>query len=162
MGYLVHAYYSISPTRCYKDDLCWSVNLNLKDIEDIISVGSFLEVLVLNHYVLVRKILAGSCELSSVWNSCGLRREMNRDGRSVYFVSPCLLAAVENIILRDVGVGGGVGSKLALSGGWERKVLLEKFGGGLSKTFRIKIRRRIEVEKMMDNENDVWFKYWRG
>ncbi|GJS77916.1 reverse transcriptase domain-containing protein [Tanacetum coccineum] len=56
MGYLVHAYYSISPTRYYKDDLCWSVDLNSKAIEDIISIGSFLEVLVLNHYVLVRKI----------------------------------------------------------------------------------------------------------
>ncbi|GKF76267.1 hypothetical protein Tco_0225711, partial [Tanacetum coccineum] len=51
---------------------------------------------------------------------------------------------------------------------------VEKFGGvgspfvpyldccleeGLSKTFSIKRRRRIEVERMMDNEDDVWFKY---
>ncbi|GKC57027.1 hypothetical protein Tco_1084625, partial [Tanacetum coccineum] len=56
MGYLVHAYYSISPTRYYKDDSCWSVDLKSKATEDIISIGSFLEVLVLNHYVLVRKI----------------------------------------------------------------------------------------------------------
>ncbi|GJT03280.1 hypothetical protein Tco_0824449, partial [Tanacetum coccineum] len=56
MGYLVRAYYSISPTRYYKDDSCWSVDLKSKATEDIISIGSFLEALVLNHYVLVRKI----------------------------------------------------------------------------------------------------------
>nr|GEV49450.1 hypothetical protein [Tanacetum cinerariifolium] len=61
MGYLVHAYYSISPTRYYKDDSCWSVDLKLKATEDIISIGSFLEVLVLNNYVLVRKILKHTC-----------------------------------------------------------------------------------------------------
>ncbi|GJW32231.1 hypothetical protein Tco_0052263 [Tanacetum coccineum] len=72
----------------------------------------------------------------------------------VHFVTPS--PAAENIILRDVGVGGGVGLKVALGGG---EGFLEKFKGGLSKTFRIKIRRRIEVEKMMDNEDDVWFKY---
>ncbi|GJZ31780.1 retrovirus-related pol polyprotein from transposon TNT 1-94 [Tanacetum coccineum] len=46
----------ISPTRYYKDDSCWSVDLKSKATEDIISIGSFVEVLVLNHYVLVRKI----------------------------------------------------------------------------------------------------------
>ncbi|GJY91846.1 retrovirus-related pol polyprotein from transposon TNT 1-94 [Tanacetum coccineum] len=56
MGYLVRAYYSISPTRYYKDDSYWSVDLKSKVTEDIISIGSFMEVLVLNHYVLVRKI----------------------------------------------------------------------------------------------------------
>ncbi|GJT96118.1 hypothetical protein Tco_1091636 [Tanacetum coccineum] len=56
LGYLVHAYYNISPTRYYKDDLCWSADLKSKTTEDIISIGSFMEVLVLNHYVLVRKI----------------------------------------------------------------------------------------------------------
>ncbi|GJV99543.1 hypothetical protein Tco_1554795, partial [Tanacetum coccineum] len=56
MGYLAHAYYSISPTRYYKDDSCWSKDLKSKATEDIISIGSFMEVLVLNHYVLVRKI----------------------------------------------------------------------------------------------------------
>ncbi|GJT03210.1 hypothetical protein Tco_0824379 [Tanacetum coccineum] len=50
MGYLVRAYYSISPTRYYKDDSCWSVDLKSKATEDIISIGSFLEALVLNHY----------------------------------------------------------------------------------------------------------------
>nr|GEW91969.1 hypothetical protein [Tanacetum cinerariifolium] len=43
MSYLVRAYYSISPTRS-------------KAIEYIISIGSFVKALVLNHYVLVRKI----------------------------------------------------------------------------------------------------------
>ncbi|GJV57746.1 hypothetical protein Tco_1458751 [Tanacetum coccineum] len=47
MGYLVRAYYSISPTMYYKDDSCWSVDLKSKATEDIISIGSFLEVLVL-------------------------------------------------------------------------------------------------------------------
>ncbi|GJX67632.1 reverse transcriptase domain-containing protein [Tanacetum coccineum] len=61
MGYLVHVYYSISPTRYYKDDSCWSVDWKLKATEDIINIGSFMEVLVLNHYVLVWKIL---CMLS--------------------------------------------------------------------------------------------------
>ncbi|GJS29445.1 hypothetical protein Tco_0490065, partial [Tanacetum coccineum] len=76
MGYLVRAYYSISPTRYYKDDSWWSADLKSnekqilenfdltkiepssksKAIEDIISIGSFVEALVLNHYVLVRKI----------------------------------------------------------------------------------------------------------
>ncbi|GJW30903.1 hypothetical protein Tco_0047778 [Tanacetum coccineum] len=57
MGYLVRAYYSISPTSYYKDDSSWSADLKSKTIEDIISIGSFVEVLVLNQYVLVRKIL---------------------------------------------------------------------------------------------------------
>ncbi|GKE86646.1 hypothetical protein Tco_1560388, partial [Tanacetum coccineum] len=56
MGYLVYAYYSISPTMYYKDDSCWSADLKSKTTEDIISIGSFMEVLVLNQYVLVRKI----------------------------------------------------------------------------------------------------------
>nr|GEV48702.1 concanavalin A-like lectin/glucanase, subgroup [Tanacetum cinerariifolium] len=58
MGYLVYAYYNISPTRYYKDDSCWSVDLKSKTTEDIINIGSFMEVPVLNQYVLVRKILA--------------------------------------------------------------------------------------------------------
>ncbi|GJZ61066.1 hypothetical protein Tco_0617203 [Tanacetum coccineum] len=57
MGYLARAYYSISPTRYYKDDSWWSADLKSKAIDDIISIGSFVEALVLNHYVLVRKIL---------------------------------------------------------------------------------------------------------
>ncbi|GJT67274.1 hypothetical protein Tco_1018754 [Tanacetum coccineum] len=57
MGYLVRAYYNISPTSYYKDDSSWSVDLKSKTTEDIISTGSFVEALVLNHYVLVRKIL---------------------------------------------------------------------------------------------------------
>ncbi|GKE23990.1 hypothetical protein Tco_1435502 [Tanacetum coccineum] len=55
MGYLVYAYYNISPTRYYKDDLCWSADLKSKTTKDIISIGSFMEVLVLIPYVLVRK-----------------------------------------------------------------------------------------------------------
>ncbi|GKC65773.1 zinc finger, CCHC-type containing protein [Tanacetum coccineum] len=57
MGYLVRAYYNISPTRYYKDDSWWSEDLKSKATEDIISLGSFMKVLVLNQYVLVRKIL---------------------------------------------------------------------------------------------------------
>ncbi|GJY42588.1 hypothetical protein Tco_0430801 [Tanacetum coccineum] len=57
MSYLVRAYYNISHTRYYKDGLCWSADLKSKTIEDIISIGSFMEVIVLNHYVLVRKIM---------------------------------------------------------------------------------------------------------
>nr|GEU67914.1 hypothetical protein [Tanacetum cinerariifolium] len=57
MGYLVYAYYGISPTRYYKDDSCWSADLKSKATKDIIGVGSFMEVLILSHYVLVRKIL---------------------------------------------------------------------------------------------------------
>ncbi|GJU09193.1 hypothetical protein Tco_1125623 [Tanacetum coccineum] len=51
MGYLVRAYYSISPSRYYKDDSCWSADLKSKATEDIISIGSFVEALVLNHYM---------------------------------------------------------------------------------------------------------------
>ncbi|GKA40575.1 hypothetical protein Tco_0733168, partial [Tanacetum coccineum] len=57
IGYLVRAYYNISPTRYYKDDSCWSADLKSKTTEDIISIGSFVEVFVLNQYALVRKIL---------------------------------------------------------------------------------------------------------
>nr|GEV13973.1 gypsy/Ty3 retroelement polyprotein [Tanacetum cinerariifolium] len=56
MGYLVRAYCSISPTRYYKDDSCWSADLKSKTTEDTISNRSFMEVLVLNHYVLVKKV----------------------------------------------------------------------------------------------------------
>nr|GEW87830.1 hypothetical protein [Tanacetum cinerariifolium] len=41
----------------YKNDSCWSADLKSKTTEDIISIGSFMKVLVLNHYVLVRKVL---------------------------------------------------------------------------------------------------------
>ncbi|GKA83659.1 hypothetical protein Tco_0805254 [Tanacetum coccineum] len=58
MSYLVRAYYSISPTRYYKDDSCCSADLKSKTIEDVITIRSFMEVLVLNHYVLGRKILS--------------------------------------------------------------------------------------------------------
>ncbi|GJX55461.1 reverse transcriptase domain-containing protein [Tanacetum coccineum] len=50
----------ISPTRYYKDDLCWSADLKSNTTEDVISIGSFMEVLVLNHYVLVRKLFVVS------------------------------------------------------------------------------------------------------
>ncbi|GJV32890.1 hypothetical protein Tco_1393290 [Tanacetum coccineum] len=42
----------------YKDDSCWSANLKSKATEDIISIRSFMEVFVLNQYVLLRKILS--------------------------------------------------------------------------------------------------------
>ncbi|GJR95273.1 reverse transcriptase domain-containing protein [Tanacetum coccineum] len=64
MGYLARAYYSISPTRYYKDDSWWSADLKSKAIDDIISIGSFMEAHVLNHYVLVRKILADVPEVT--------------------------------------------------------------------------------------------------
>nr|GEU50285.1 transposable element protein, putative [Tanacetum cinerariifolium] len=76
MGYLVLAYYTISPTRYYKDDSCWSVNLKSKAIKAIISNGSFMEALVLNHYVLVRKIL---------WLSYGLIHRDHRINDSFIF-----------------------------------------------------------------------------
>ncbi|GJX13313.1 hypothetical protein Tco_0205071, partial [Tanacetum coccineum] len=41
----------------YKDDSCWSADLKSKTTEDIISIGRFVEVLVLILYVLVGKIL---------------------------------------------------------------------------------------------------------
>ncbi|GKD56081.1 hypothetical protein Tco_1289468 [Tanacetum coccineum] len=58
MGYLVYAYYNISPTKYYKDDSWWNEDLKLKTTEDIISIESFVEVLVLNQCVPVRKILS--------------------------------------------------------------------------------------------------------
>ncbi|GKA00006.1 hypothetical protein Tco_0672556 [Tanacetum coccineum] len=57
MGCLVYAYYNTYPIRYYKDDSWWSEDLKSKTTEDIISIGSFMEVLVLILYVLVRKIL---------------------------------------------------------------------------------------------------------
>nr|GEX52877.1 hypothetical protein [Tanacetum cinerariifolium] len=66
MGYLVHAYYNISPTRYYKDNSCWGADMKSKTTEDIISIGSFVEVLVLNQYVLVRKILADQLSITKI------------------------------------------------------------------------------------------------
>ncbi|GJT59751.1 hypothetical protein Tco_1003284 [Tanacetum coccineum] len=42
MGYLVRAYYSISPTTYYKDDLCWSADLKSNTTEDEKIVGNSL------------------------------------------------------------------------------------------------------------------------
>ncbi|GKB92903.1 hypothetical protein Tco_0965175 [Tanacetum coccineum] len=70
MGYLVYAYYNISPTRYYKDDSCWSADLKSKTTEDIISIGSFMEALVLNQYVLVRKILVIYAVSEEVMSHC--------------------------------------------------------------------------------------------
>ncbi|GJR05395.1 hypothetical protein Tco_0528379 [Tanacetum coccineum] len=42
MGYLVHAYYNVSPTSYYKDDSCCSADLKSNTTEDIISIGSFV------------------------------------------------------------------------------------------------------------------------
>ncbi|GJT54758.1 hypothetical protein Tco_0989812 [Tanacetum coccineum] len=74
MGYLVLAYYSISPTsfqdmqliqKLRDDKKCMKKvepSSRSKAIEDIISIGSFVEALVLNHYVLVREILYPAVE----------------------------------------------------------------------------------------------------
>ncbi|GJY23602.1 hypothetical protein Tco_0397260 [Tanacetum coccineum] len=35
MGYLARAYYSISPTKYYKDDSCWSADLKSNTTEDV-------------------------------------------------------------------------------------------------------------------------------
>nr|GEW73663.1 hypothetical protein [Tanacetum cinerariifolium] len=61
MGYLVRSYYSISSTKYYKDESCWNADIKSKTTEDIISNRSFMEVPVLNHYVLVKNVLP--CEL---------------------------------------------------------------------------------------------------
>nr|GEZ94305.1 hypothetical protein [Tanacetum cinerariifolium] len=58
MGYSVRAYYSISSTKYYKDESCCNTNVKSKTTEDFISNRSFMEVLVLNHYVLVKNVLA--------------------------------------------------------------------------------------------------------
>nr|GFB14316.1 reverse transcriptase domain, reverse transcriptase zinc-binding domain protein [Tanacetum cinerariifolium] len=68
MGYLVRAYYNISPTKYYKDDSCWSADLKSKATKDIISIRNFMEVVVLNHYVPVRKILPQNLSLFSINN----------------------------------------------------------------------------------------------
>ncbi|GJR59309.1 hypothetical protein Tco_1501471 [Tanacetum coccineum] len=68
MGYLVYAYYNISPTSYYKDDSCWSVDLKSKATEDIISNGSFMEVHVLNQYVVVSQILVMNYLLQAIPN----------------------------------------------------------------------------------------------
>nr|GEU40286.1 hypothetical protein [Tanacetum cinerariifolium] len=57
MGYLVRAYYSISSTKYYKDESCWNADVKSKTTEDIIRNKSFIEVLVLNHYVLVKNVV---------------------------------------------------------------------------------------------------------
>ncbi|GJZ35498.1 hypothetical protein Tco_0581315, partial [Tanacetum coccineum] len=38
MGYLVRAYYSISPTKYYKDNSCWSADLKSNTTEDVITI----------------------------------------------------------------------------------------------------------------------------
>nr|GFB52049.1 hypothetical protein [Tanacetum cinerariifolium] len=57
IGYLVRAYYSISSTWYYKDDSSGNADVKSKMTEDIINNRSFMEVLVLNHYVLVKNVL---------------------------------------------------------------------------------------------------------
>nr|GEZ62377.1 hypothetical protein [Tanacetum cinerariifolium] len=57
MGYLVRAYYSIYSTNYYKDESCGNADVKSKTTEDIISNRSFMEVLVLNHYVRVKNVL---------------------------------------------------------------------------------------------------------
>ncbi|GJW26730.1 hypothetical protein Tco_0040541 [Tanacetum coccineum] len=82
MGYLVRAYYSISPTKYYKDDSCWSADLKSNTTEDVISIGSFMEVLVLNHYVIgtivawmgrkrTSRTVIGNGLLGPIGGSCG-------------------------------------------------------------------------------------------
>nr|GEV59232.1 retrovirus-related Pol polyprotein from transposon TNT 1-94 [Tanacetum cinerariifolium] len=71
MGYLVRAYYSIFPTRYYKDDSCWSADLKSMTTEDIINNRSFMKVLVLNHYVLVKKV---SSRLDIMFAVCACSR----------------------------------------------------------------------------------------
>nr|GEV81748.1 copia protein [Tanacetum cinerariifolium] len=64
MGYLVRTYYSISSTRYYKDDSCWNADVKSKTTEDIISDRSFMEALVLNHYVLVKNVFKSKGNLT--------------------------------------------------------------------------------------------------
>nr|GEX11811.1 hypothetical protein [Tanacetum cinerariifolium] len=47
----------ISSTKYYKDESCWNADVKSKTTEDFISNRSFMEVLVLNHYVLVKNVL---------------------------------------------------------------------------------------------------------
>nr|GEW97456.1 hypothetical protein [Tanacetum cinerariifolium] len=44
-------------TKYYKDESCWNTDVKSKTTEDIISNKSFMEVLVLNHYVPVKNVL---------------------------------------------------------------------------------------------------------
>nr|GEU39439.1 ribonuclease H-like domain-containing protein [Tanacetum cinerariifolium] len=48
----------ISSTRYYKDDSCWNTDVKSKTTEDIIGNRSFMEVLVLNDYVLVKNVFS--------------------------------------------------------------------------------------------------------
>nr|GFB72992.1 putative reverse transcriptase domain-containing protein [Tanacetum cinerariifolium] len=48
--------YSISSTKYYKDESCWNADVKSKTTEDFMSNRSFMEVLVLNHYVLVKNV----------------------------------------------------------------------------------------------------------
>nr|GFB50382.1 hypothetical protein [Tanacetum cinerariifolium] len=47
----------ISSTKYYKDESCWNADVKSKTTEDFISNRSFMKVLVLNHYVLVKNVL---------------------------------------------------------------------------------------------------------
>nr|GEV75499.1 hypothetical protein [Tanacetum cinerariifolium] len=77
MGYLVRAYYSTSSTRYYKDDSCWSADVKSKTTEDIINNRSFMEVLVLNHYILVKNVilcgLIGTADEALIVGLCASR-----------------------------------------------------------------------------------------
>nr|GEV42890.1 hypothetical protein [Tanacetum cinerariifolium] len=46
----------ISSTKYYKDESCWNADVKSKTTEDIISNRSFMEALVLNHYVLAKNV----------------------------------------------------------------------------------------------------------
>ncbi|GJR58148.1 hypothetical protein Tco_1500310 [Tanacetum coccineum] len=61
MSYLVRAYYSISPTRYYKDDLCWSADLKSNTTEDVIRDLGEIEEVNANY------ILMANLQQTSTW-----------------------------------------------------------------------------------------------
>ncbi|GJY71921.1 hypothetical protein Tco_0475624, partial [Tanacetum coccineum] len=86
----------ISPTRYYKDDSYWSADLKSMATEDIISIGSFLEVLVLNYYVHVRKILKPS--VSGDGTLYWAKITGGRSGGTVYVIDRNCLRSSEQIL----------------------------------------------------------------
>nr|GEZ42089.1 putative reverse transcriptase domain-containing protein [Tanacetum cinerariifolium] len=119
MDYLVRAYYSISSTRYYKDESCWNADVKSKTTEDIISNKSFMEVLVLNHYVLVKNVLFASNFWRAFQKALGTRLDMSTTYHlETYGQSERTIQTLEDMLRACV---------IDFGNGWERHLPLIEF-----------------------------------
>ncbi|GJZ37354.1 hypothetical protein Tco_0583545, partial [Tanacetum coccineum] len=168
MGYLVRVYYSISPTsfqdtrliqKLRDDKKCMKKvepSSKSKTIEDIISIGSFVEAIVLNHYVLIRKIFllnaasitAALINVNATPSKLVLLENFNENYskclrllvklqppvQSYYYSVIVSTASVKLLLLYKVNVAEGVNAaseevntvELVSTAYWDQQVVLEQ------------------------------------